>query len=222
MARWTNLVPAIGQARSYRAGVAGQGHRRRSRDHRAVGTGRHGVRRGGRPAAGDRALRDHRPAVRLRDLRAVANHGARPRLVAHAAPRCRDPAARRRRLERGGRDRRRMLAILAGVMCIVAGLARFGFISELLSAPVRYGYLHGIAVTIIVAQAAKLCGFSVQGESLFSQLRQLVDGLNDGRVQRMGTRRRSRFGGTDRRAPLGIRRRSRQPSSWWSSASPSH
>lgn len=74
------------------------------------------------------------------------------------------------------------LSILAGIICVVAGLARFGFIAELLSAPVRYGYLHGIAVTIIVAQAAKLCGFSVQGESLFSQLRQFVDGLNDGRL----------------------------------------
>ena len=50
------------------------------------------------------------------------------------------------------------LSVLAGVICIGAGLARFGFISELLSAPVRYGYLHGIAVTIIVSQAAKLGG----------------------------------------------------------------
>ena len=67
-------------------------------------------------------------------------------------------------------------------MCIAAGLARFGFISELLSAPVRFGYLHGIAVTIIVGQAAKLCGFSVTGESLFDQFGQFVDGLNDCRV----------------------------------------
>ncbi|HAN36523.1 MAG TPA: sodium-independent anion transporter, partial [Acidimicrobiaceae bacterium] len=72
------------------------------------------------------------------------------------------------------------LSVLAGVICIGAGLARFGFISELLSAPVRYGYLHGIAVTIIVSQAAKLGGFSVKGESLFSQLGQLFDGLRDG------------------------------------------
>lgn len=72
------------------------------------------------------------------------------------------------------------LAIITGVMCMVAGLARFGFIAELLSAPVRYGYLSGIAVTIIVAQTAQLAGFSVSGDSLFSQLRQLFDGLDDG------------------------------------------
>ena len=73
-----------------------------------------------------------------------------------------------------------MLAIVAGVVCVVAGLARFGFLAELLSAPVRYGYLHGIAITIIVSQAAKLCGFSVPGDSVFRQLRAFVEGMTDG------------------------------------------
>jgi high affinity sulfate transporter 1 len=73
-----------------------------------------------------------------------------------------------------------MLAILTGIICVAAGLARFGFLAELLSAPVRYGYLHGIAITIIVSQAAKLCGFSVPGESVFRQLRAFVEGLADG------------------------------------------
>lgn len=74
------------------------------------------------------------------------------------------------------------LSIAAGVICIVAGLARFGFISELLSAPVRYGYLNGIALTIIVGQSAKLCGFSVNGESLHDQIRQFANALGDGRT----------------------------------------
>ncbi len=73
-----------------------------------------------------------------------------------------------------------MLAVMAGVMCVCAGIARFGFLAELLSAPVRYGYLHGIAITIIVGQTATLCGFSVSGESLLGQLRQLWHGLADG------------------------------------------
>lgn len=75
------------------------------------------------------------------------------------------------------------LAIIAGLMCVVAGLSRFGFIAELLSAPVRYGYLNGIALTILVAQAAKLCGFSVGGETILGQLRQFADGLGDGRLR---------------------------------------
>lgn len=70
-----------------------------------------------------------------------------------------------------------MLAVLAGLMCIAAGFARFGFIAELLSAPVRYGYLYGIALTIIVSQTAKICGFSVHGETLIWQIRQFVDAV---------------------------------------------
>lgn len=75
------------------------------------------------------------------------------------------------------------LGVIAGLICVVAGLARFGFIAELLSAPVRYGYLNGIAITILVAQTAKLCGFSVSGKTINSQFRQLVDGLADGRLR---------------------------------------
>ena len=61
-------------------------------------------------------------------------------------------------------------------------MARFGFISELLSAPVRYGYVNGIALTIIVNQGAKLCGFSFNGESLRDQVRQFANALGDGRT----------------------------------------
>jgi MFS superfamily sulfate permease-like transporter len=41
-----------------------------------------------------------------------------------------------------------MLAILSGLLCVLAGLARFGFIADLLSKPVRYGYMNGIALTV--------------------------------------------------------------------------
>src|SRR5574340_1623426 len=34
-----------------------------------------------------------------------------------------------------------MMAIVSGVVCIAAGLARLGFITELLSKPIRYGYM---------------------------------------------------------------------------------
>jgi len=70
-----------------------------------------------------------------------------------------------------------MLAVIAGVACLAAGLLRFGFLAELLSAPVRYGYLHGVAITIIIGQFATICGFSVPGESLWGQGRDLVRGL---------------------------------------------
>jgi MFS superfamily sulfate permease-like transporter len=44
-----------------------------------------------------------------------------------------------------------------------AGLARLGFITELLSKPIRYGYMNGIALTVILSQIPKLLGFSVSG-----------------------------------------------------------
>src|SRR5690349_22440481 len=37
-----------------------------------------------------------------------------------------------------------MMAIVSGLVCILAGAARLGFITELLSKPIRYGYMNGI------------------------------------------------------------------------------
>ena len=55
-----------------------------------------------------------------------------------------------------------MMAIVSGVVCVAAGLARLGFITELLSKPIRYGYMNGIALTVILSQIPKLFGFSVR------------------------------------------------------------
>ncbi|QKE62361.1 sulfate permease [Aquipseudomonas campi] len=57
-----------------------------------------------------------------------------------------------------------MMAVVAGLTCIVAGLLRLGFITELLSKPIRYGYMNGIALTVLISQAPKLFGISVDGD----------------------------------------------------------
>ena len=54
-----------------------------------------------------------------------------------------------------------MMAIVSGIVCVAAGLARLGFITELLSKPIRYGYMNGIALTVLLSQVPKLLGFSV-------------------------------------------------------------
>ena len=51
------------------------------------------------------------------------------------------------------------MAIVAGGVCILAGLARLGFVTELLSKPIRYGYMNGIALTVLISQLPKLLGF---------------------------------------------------------------
>ena len=72
-----------------------------------------------------------------------------------------------------------LLAILVGSIMFAGGLARFGFVTELLSTPVRLGYLMGIAVTVIAAQLPKLFGFSVSAENLIPAVRGFVAGLDE-------------------------------------------
>ncbi len=54
-----------------------------------------------------------------------------------------------------------MMALVSGIVCVAAGLARLGFITELLSKPIRYGYMNGIALTVLLSQIPKLLGFSI-------------------------------------------------------------
>ncbi len=73
-----------------------------------------------------------------------------------------------------------ILAILSGLLCVLAGLARFGFIADLLSKPVRYGYMNGIALTVLLSQVPKLFGFSIDAEGVIPEARALVRGVVDG------------------------------------------
>ena len=73
-----------------------------------------------------------------------------------------------------------MLAIFSGLLCVLAGLARFGFIADLLSNPVRYGYMNGIALTVLLSQLPKLFGFSTDAEGVIPEARALVGGVADG------------------------------------------
>src|SRR5215472_7535532 len=54
-----------------------------------------------------------------------------------------------------------LLAMLVGVIMVVAGLLKFGFVADLLSKPTQIGYMSGLAVTIVVGQLPKLFGFSL-------------------------------------------------------------
>lgn len=75
-----------------------------------------------------------------------------------------------------------MTALVAGVVCIVAGIARLGFITELLSKPIRYGYMNGIALTVLVSQLPKLFGFSVDGDNVPMRFVVFVRGVAAGQT----------------------------------------
>jgi high affinity sulfate transporter 1 len=62
-----------------------------------------------------------------------------------------------------------VMAIVSGLICVAAGLARLGFITELLSKPIRYGYMNGIALTVLLSQIPKLLGFSVKADGPLRQ-----------------------------------------------------
>ena len=59
-----------------------------------------------------------------------------------------------------------MMALVSGAICVGAGIARLGFVTELLSKPIRYGYMNGIALTVIASQLPALLGFSVEAHGL--------------------------------------------------------
>ena len=73
-----------------------------------------------------------------------------------------------------------MMAIVAGVVCVAAGLARLGFITELLSKPIRYGYMNGIALTVLLSQVPKLFGFSVTAHGPLRQVWGIADKVFSG------------------------------------------
>jgi high affinity sulfate transporter 1 len=75
-----------------------------------------------------------------------------------------------------------MLAILSGLICIVAGVARLGFVTELLSKPIRYGYMNGIACSVIISQLPKLFGFSAGGTGPLDQVAAIARSLWSGRT----------------------------------------
>ncbi|HEY6595429.1 MAG TPA: sulfate permease [Asanoa sp.] len=66
------------------------------------------------------------------------------------------------------------LAVVVGAMCLVARLARLGFVADLLSRPILVGYLAGVAMIMIVGQLGKLTGVTVRGESFFGQFASFV------------------------------------------------
>jgi high affinity sulfate transporter 1 len=75
-----------------------------------------------------------------------------------------------------------VLAILTGLFGVASGLLHLGFITDLLAKPIRYGYLNGIALTVLVSQLPKLFGFSVEGDRLIVRVAELVSGIFAGRA----------------------------------------
>ena len=62
------------------------------------------------------------------------------------------------------------LALLVGLMALVAGSVRLGFVADLLSRPVVVGYLAGVALIMIAGQLGAATGVPVAGEAFSAQV----------------------------------------------------
>jgi SulP family sulfate permease len=71
------------------------------------------------------------------------------------------------------------LAVVVGGLCLLAFVARLGFVADLLSKPILVGYLAGVAVTMIVGQLGKLTGIAVHGDGIPAELASFAAHLSD-------------------------------------------
>ena len=62
------------------------------------------------------------------------------------------------------------LALLVGLVVLVAGLVRLGFVADVLSRPVVVGYLAGVALIMIAGQLGAATGVPVAGEAFSAQV----------------------------------------------------
>lgn len=69
------------------------------------------------------------------------------------------------------------LAVMVGVMLVVAGLLRLGFLADFLSKPVVTGFVIGLSITIIIGQLPKLLGYPAGSGTLLQQLTLMVQSI---------------------------------------------
>jgi high affinity sulfate transporter 1 len=75
-----------------------------------------------------------------------------------------------------------LLSLLVGAWLVLGALARLSRLTDLLSTPIRIGYLNGLAIVVLVDQVPALLGFDVDEASLGAAAGGVVRGLRDGAV----------------------------------------
>jgi sulfate permease, SulP family len=86
-------------------------------------------------------------------------------------------------LSRGDPARMAMLAadlgIMVGVLCLLGGALRLGFIANFLSKLVIVGFMHGLALVIVGAQLPKVLGIKAEGATTLDQFVSIAERLGD-------------------------------------------
>ena len=75
-----------------------------------------------------------------------------------------------------------ILGVLVGLILLVGGFLHLGFVTELLSKPIRLGYLNAIALIVVVGQLPKLLGFSVDASGLIGEVGEIGKSVVQGNI----------------------------------------
>jgi high affinity sulfate transporter 1 len=68
-----------------------------------------------------------------------------------------------------------VLAIFAGLLCLVASTLRLGFLADFLSKPILVGFLNGVAISIFLGQIGKIFGFQMTSHGIIPSLLEFLD-----------------------------------------------
>jgi high affinity sulfate transporter 1 len=71
------------------------------------------------------------------------------------------------------------LAVVVGGIFVVARVVRLGWIADYFSRPVLVGYIHGVAVVLIVGQIGKLLGLQIEADDSVPQLLEAIDEVTE-------------------------------------------
>jgi high affinity sulfate transporter 1 len=71
------------------------------------------------------------------------------------------------------------LAVLVGLVCVIAGLLRLGFIGDLLSQPILVGYMAGVALIMVLSQLGRLTGIETATDDLLAGLVEIAGRLGE-------------------------------------------
>jgi high affinity sulfate transporter 1 len=70
------------------------------------------------------------------------------------------------------------LALLTGILLIVAGMLKLGVLADFLSKPVLGGFVIGLAITIAFGQLGKILGYGVEADGFFREVLKFVQDIN--------------------------------------------
>ncbi|MCJ7512090.1 MAG: SulP family inorganic anion transporter [Anaerolineales bacterium] len=72
-----------------------------------------------------------------------------------------------------------MTAILVGILALLGGLARLGFITDFLSKPILVGYIFGTTLIVMGSQLGKMFGIKLESDAFFRQIAELISRLDE-------------------------------------------